>query len=492
MSQEDALPRWNRRGLLRRGLTLAIGTTLLAACGPSSTAQPTSPPAAAPKPTTAPAPTTAAAPTSAPPAAAAKPTAQAPAQAGANLSGTITVSYPDELGKKPPYVQAAADQITKANPNAKITIDLQKVADEDYYTKLLLALQGGSGPDVIHVGGDRMGEMVDAGYLAPLDDYVAKWEDWKMYPDAVKQGVTYKGKVYGIPYGLDTRFLYYRKDVLQTAGLAPDWQPKNIQDIIDTAKQVQAKAPNVIPYVIYAGKNGDTGTANHGFVPVLWAYGGDLQDKSGKWIGDSDALRKTVAYYQQAYTGSKLVPSEVLTSPKPWTAMREKEGNGGLALLFEGGWVYGGWAGKDKAATQKNIGYVLFPTENSGPSFTVGGPGTVWMMTNQSKNKDLAWEFIKTWNNRDTVAKLNTEDPHPVARTDSADDAGFKADPFLVDSTKSLQKAKFTPVDAAWGKVITAIQSATDRAATGDGTADDIVKRYADDLRRTIGDDKVA
>jgi multiple sugar transport system substrate-binding protein len=497
MLRENKIIRWNRRGLLRRGFTLAIGTTLLAACGPSSGAQPTSPPAVPPKPTAAPAPTSAAAPTGVATSAAtaptaAKPTTQAPAQAGANLSGSITVSYPDELGKKPPYVQAAADQVMKANPQAKVTIDLQKIDDGDFYTKLLLALQGGSGPDVIHVGGDSIGEMVDAGYLAPLDDYVAKWEDWKFYPDAVKSGVSYKGKIYAIPYGLDTRFLYYRKDVFQKAGLPTSWQPKNIQDILDTAKQIQSKVSDVIPYVLYAGKAGDTGTANHGFVPVLWAYGGDLQDKNGKWIGDSDALRKTISYYQQAFIQSKLVPSEVLTDAKPWTAMREKEGNGGLALLFEGGWVYGGWASKDKAGTEQNIGYLLFPTENSGPSFTVGGPGTVWMITSQSKNKDLAWEFIKTWNNKDTVAKLNIEDPHPVARTDSADVPEFKANQFLVDSTKSLEKAKFTPVDAAWGKVITAIQSATDRAATGDGTPDDIVKRYADDLRRTVGDDKVA
>ena len=485
--------RSSRRRFLRHGLSLAIGTTLLAACGPSSTAQPTSPPAVQPKPTTAAAATAPASATSAPAAtAAAKPAAQAPAQTGANLSGSVTVSYPDELGKKPPYVQAAADQVTKANPNAKITIDLQKISSGDYYTKLLLALQGGSGPDVTHVGGDTIGEMVDAGYLAPLDDYVAKWEDWKFYPDAVKQGVSYKGKVYGIPYGLDTRFLYFRKDVFQKAGLDPSWQPKNVQDILDTGKQIQAKVPDVIPYVIYAGKAGDTGTANHGFVPILWAYGGELQDKSGKWIGDSDALRKAFAYYQQAYVQAKLVPSEVLTTPKPWTAMREKEGNGGLAMLFEGGWVYGGWAGKDKTSTQQNIGYLLFPTENAGPSFTVGGPGTVWMITSQSKNKDLAWEFIKTWNNKDTVARLNIEDPHPVARTDSADVPEFKADQFLVDSTRSLEKAKFTPVDAAWGKVITAIQSATDRAATGDGTPEDIAKRFADDLRRTIGEDRVA
>jgi multiple sugar transport system substrate-binding protein len=491
------MSRATRRRFLRQAVVLGVGATLLAACGPSSsTAQPTAAPAA--KPTTPPA--AAAQPTSAP-AAAAKPTAApaaaapagqaAPAQSGANLTGTITVSYPDELGKKPVYVQAAVDQVTRANAQAKINVDLQKISSGDYYTKLLLAMQGGSGPDVTHIGGDTIGEMVDAGYLAPLDDYVARWEDWKNYPDAVKQGVTYQGKVYGIPYGLDTRFLYYRKDVFQKAGLDTNWQPKNVQDILDTAKVIQGKVPDVIPYVIYAGKAGDTGTANHGFLPILWAYGGDLQDKSGKWIGDSQALRKAFAYYQQAYTQAKLVPSEVLTTPKPWTAMREKEGNGGLAMLFEGGWVYGGWAAKDKAATTQNVGYVLFPTETSGPSFTVGGPGTVWMITSQSKNKDLAWEFIKTWNNRDTVAKLNIDDPHPVARTDSADVPEFKADQFLVDSTTSLAKARFTPVDAAWGKVINAIQSATERAATGDGSADDIVKRFNDDLKRTIGEDKV-
>jgi multiple sugar transport system substrate-binding protein len=439
-----------------------IGTTLVAACGPASTSG---------------APTSAA--------------TTAPAQTGANLTGTITVSFPDELGKKPPYVQAAADQVTKNNPKATVAIDHQKIGSGDYYTKLLLALQGGSGPDVTHVGGDKIGEMVDAGYLTPLDDYLAKWADWKMYPDAVKQGVTYNGKIYGLPYGLDTRFLYYRKDVFQKAGLDPNWQPKNVQDILDVATQIQAKVPDVIPYVIYAGKAGDSGTAGHGFVPLVWAYGGEVQDKSGKWIGDSQALRKATAYYQQAYTQAKLVPSEVLTSPKPWTAMREKEGNGSLAILFEGGWVYGGWAGKDAAGTKQNVGYVLFPTESGGPSFTVGGPGTTWMITSQSKNKDLAWEFIKTWNSKDTVARLNIEDPHPVARTDSAEVPEFKANQFLVDSTKSLEKAKFTPVDAAWGKVVSAMQSATERAATGDGSVDDIIKRYAEDLRRTIGDDKV-
>jgi multiple sugar transport system substrate-binding protein len=254
---------------------------------------------------------------------------------------------------------------------------------------------------------------------------------------------------------------------------------------------VKDKSATAIPYALYAGVGASTGTANHSFVPLVWAYGGDIIDKTtGKWIGDSPAVRKALDYYQRAYSGG-LSPKEILTTTKPWTSMREKEGNGQLALLFEGGWVYGGWAKADKAAAEKNIHYVLHPTSSGGPSFTIGGPGTVWYVTAKSKNKDAAWAFIAQWNNKDTVAKLNIEDPHPVARSDSADVAEFKAQPYLVDSTKALEKARFIPPDANYGKVIGAIQKATGRVAAGEMSADDAAKRYTDDLKQAIGADKV-
>jgi multiple sugar transport system substrate-binding protein len=491
----------SRRSFLRQSIIVgAVG--LLTACGATATATP------AAKPTTAPAGgagTTPAAPAGNTPAGTAPAAAASPTRAagsppagspgaaggGAKLTGTITVSYPDELGKKPPYVDKAAAAVQSANPGATVKVDLQKISSGDYYTKLLLALNAGDAPDVIHVGGDRIGELAEAGYIAPLDDYLKSWGDWQFYPDSVKSGVTYKGKVWAIPYGLDTRFLYYRKDVFEKAGLSADWQPKGVADILTAAMAVKAKVPDVIPYALYGGEAGDSGTANHAFVPLVWAYGGDLQDKSGKWIGDSPAIRKALSYYAEAYQKDKVVPGEILTTTKPWTAMREKLGNGGLGLLFEGGWVYGGWAGKDKAGTEKNVGYLLHPTESGGPSFTIGGPGTCWYVTAKSKNKDLAWEFIKTWNNRDTVARLNIEDPHPVARSDSAEVPEFKAEKFLVDSTESLKKARFTPPDANYGKVIGVIQKATGRVATGEASPDDAAKRYAEDLKQAIGADNV-
>ena len=410
---------------------------------------------------------------------------------GGKPTGTVTVSYPDEAGFKPKYVEQAAAALKAKYPGVDVKIDLQKIGSDDFYTKLLLRLDGNDVPDVIHVGGNLAGELADAGYIEPLDDYTKQWEDWKQYPDGVKTGVTYKGKVWAIPYGLDTRWLYYRKDDFQKAGLPADWKPANVQGILDAATAVKkANLPNVLPYALYAGPSGSGGTAEHAFVPLLWAYGGELQDKNGKWVGDSPATRKVMAYYQKAYDG--LSPKEILTATKPWTAMREKVGNGQLALLFEGGWVYGGWAAKDKAATEANVGYLLHPTENGGPSFTIGGPGTCWYVTAKSKNKQAAWEFVKAVNSKEIVGKLNAEDPHPVARVDAAEVPEFKSSKYQVDSSEAIKKARFNSPDANYPKVQQAIQKATARIASGEVSSDEAAKRFTDDLKQALGADKVA
>lgn len=410
---------------------------------------------------------------------------------GRVLSGTVVVRYADELGKKPPYIEQAAAAIRQAHPNATVTIEKEQVTASEFYPRLAESLKAGAGPDVIHIAGDRIGELADAGYIAPLDQFVQSWPDWQYYPPTVIAGVTYQSQVWAVPYGLDARFLFYRRDLFEQAGLPADWQPRNVEDMLTAALQLKRRVPGVIPYSLYAGQAGDAGSANHGLVPLLRAYGGDLQDRTGAWIGDSPALRKALGYYHRAYLIDQTVPRDLLTATRPWVSMREKLGNGGLAMLFEGGWVYGGWAAKDRAGTEKNIGYLLHPTETEGPSFTIGGPGTCWFISSTCANKELAWEFITAFNNRETVGRLNWEDPHPVARADSVRLPEYRADKYLVDSTESLRRAYFTPVDVAWGKVMVAIQQMTGAVASGELSPALAASRYTDDLRQIAGPSRV-
>jgi multiple sugar transport system substrate-binding protein len=458
---------WSRRRLLAGALgTGAAG--LAVACGGGG-GQQSSSRQAEPEPTTAP---------------------TAPA-VHRGLTGSIVVAYADELGKKPKYVEQAAATVRQSNPAATVTVELDRVSASEFYPTLMRSLAAGDVPDVIHVAGDRIGELADAGYIAPLDDYVRDWPDWRYYSPTVKDGVTYRGQVWALPYGLDTRFLYYRRDVFERAGLPVDWQPKNVGEVLSAAAAVRATVKDVIPYALYAGPAGDSGSANHGLVPLILAYGGEIVDKNGRWIGDSAAIRKALAYYARAYQSERLVPGELLTTTRPWTSMREKLGNGGLALLYEGGWVYGGWAGTDRAGTEKNVGYLLHPAEREGPSFTLGGVGTCWFISAACAHKDLAWEFIAAFNTRDTVAHLNVEDPHPVARVDAVRVPEYSREKFLVDSTESLRRAYFIPPDPAYPKVIAAMQHATALVASGEAGPDDAAQAYTAELVRSIGLDRV-
>lgn len=407
---------------------------------------------------------------------------------------TVRVWYPDESGIKAKYMDQAAEVFKKDFPNVNLEITRFRVPPGDFKTKLLLALASGEGPDVIHFsGGSNIAEFADAGYIVPLDKYVNAWSDWSQYPNAVKSGVTYEGHVYAIPYGLDMRWLYYNKNIFKAVGLPVPWQPRTWNDIINAAIVIKDRAPDKIPYVLYAGVAGSGGTLSQGFLPLFYGAGGKLYDsKTGKWIVDSPAYRKTLEYYRQAFLEYKLVPQEVMTLPKPWTTMRKKLFTGELGILYEGGWVYGGamsMYGPER--TEKAVGYILMPSEDGKFFFTIGGSGTVWYVSAQSKHPELAWEYVKRFNCKDIVAKLNLEAPHPVARMDSANIPEFRAMKYMVDCTNSLKYARFLPIKPELNQVAYRIQLLTSRVASGEMTVEKAMKKYISEIKADLGAENV-
>ena len=131
------------------------------------------------------------------------------------------------------------------------------------------------------------------------------------------------------------------------------------------------------------------------------------------------------------------------------------------------------------------------PTEREGTSFTLGGVGTCWFISAASTHKELAWEFITAFNNRETVALLNVEDPHPVARVDAVRVPEYSREQFLVDSTESLRRAYFIPPDPGYPKVIAAMQYVTALVATGAADPDAAARAYGEQLAASLGEDKL-
>ena len=130
-------------------------------------------------------------------------------------------------------------------------VELELVPVTNLYATMMLDLQRGVGRyDATVVGAYFYGELIDGGYLRPVDELVAsgrfpRWS-YDAMPPALRTLYTWEGVGYGVPNDADGQVLYYRRDVLGD----PAWQarfkeaigydlpvpPRTWQQVLDIAR----------------------------------------------------------------------------------------------------------------------------------------------------------------------------------------------------------------------------------------------------------------
>src|SRR3954451_1969430 len=268
---------------------------------------------------------------------------------------TVTVAYQKTTAfhQLDDMLQVAKTQFEQAHPD--ITIDLQPIeAEQDqYFTKL--ALMNGSpktAPDVIYEDTFQIRSDAAAGYLAPIDDYLAKWDDWdQFYENAKEAGLGDDGKTYGVSMGTDTRGIYFNKKIFEQAGLPTDWQPENWDDIISAAKTVKEKVPDVIPLNVYAGKAAGEATTMQGFEMLLYGTKDTLYDTdSSKWVVGSQGFKDSLGFLDTIYSEQLAPPLDIaLDAAVGNRVSTELLPQGKLAMAVDGSWVPGGWISGENA-----------------------------------------------------------------------------------------------------------------------------------------------
>ncbi|MDQ4099392.1 MAG: extracellular solute-binding protein [Chloroflexota bacterium] len=122
--------------------------------------------------------------------------------------------------------QRYAVTYTQENPNVEVEMVWNP---GDYGAKLAAALLTAEGPDVFE--GMPTVDMVKQGQVAPLDDLYTPEIKGDFNPTSLS-GLTIDGKIYAVKMVDDTGLLYYRKSLLEQAGLQP---PKTFDEVIAAA-----------------------------------------------------------------------------------------------------------------------------------------------------------------------------------------------------------------------------------------------------------------
>ena len=102
---------------------------------------------------------------------------------------------------------------------------------------------GGNTFDLITIGSYETPLWAARGWLLPVDDLGADY-DYDDIFEVIRQGLSYKGRLYAAPFYGESSFTYYRRDLFEKAGLTMPEQPTYAQ-IREFAGRLHDPAHNV-------------------------------------------------------------------------------------------------------------------------------------------------------------------------------------------------------------------------------------------------------
>lgn len=165
----------------------------------------------------------------------------------------------------------------------------------------MLALAGGTAPDVYKAWFHILRHDIDEGFCHPLNEWLgedadgdgrlsddeAKWPGWKGVPRLWRDVATKDGKVYAVPTpGFAYYGILYRKDLVAAAGLDPENPPRTWKEFAAWCERLTFPDKSIPGATVQRGQRA-FGIENRpwGFLPWVGAAGGDVvrTNSAGAW-----------------------------------------------------------------------------------------------------------------------------------------------------------------------------------------------------------------
>ncbi|WP_029150113.1 extracellular solute-binding protein [Microbacterium indicum] len=418
-------------------------------------------------------------------------------EGGGGDPDTIRVAYQktasftamDDLMKK------VKEEYEAANEGKTVELVPIEAEQDQYFTKL--ALMNGSAdtaPDVIYEDTFQIRSDAAAGYLQPVDDYLADWDDWSLYDDGAKQaGVGDDGKTYGVSLGTDTRGIYFNKAILAAAGYDEDWQPESWDDLLDAARAVKETSPDVIPLNIYAAQSGGEQTSMQGFEMLLYGTGHELMDtSSGAWTTGSSGFLDALGFYQTV-ADEELGPDPADALDATWGSRVSNEllPQGEIAIAIDGSWLPSGWIDGDNAWPEWNdeLGFAAMPTEDGGGYTSMSGGWTLAVGAN-ADDPAAAFDVIKQAMTPENALMFHEENGQIAVRSDVAENPDYLSyNPSFEFFSSLVEYTHFRPATPDYSQISSAIPVATESVFTGQATPEDAQATYDATLVGIVGEE---
>ncbi|HFU4087063.1 TPA: extracellular solute-binding protein [Streptococcus suis] len=296
-----------------------------------------------------------------------------------------------------------------------VTLEVKEVDQSDVLTNLPIDGPTGTSPDVMMAPYDRVGGLGSEGHIAEVS--LGNEDE---FDETVKSLVELDGVAYGEPSVIETLVLYYNKDKVNE-------EPKTFADLEKLQDNPEFDFPTeegtatgflanwtnfYYAYGLTAGYGG-------------YAFGNNGTDPSDVGIAAGDAL-KALEYAKSWYA---MWPKGMQDMTKAGSFASDQFIQGKVGALIDGPWV----AASFKEAGI-NYGVAKIPTLPNGNEYSPFAGGKAWVISNYSKNKEVAQDFLDYVTNSDNQKQFFEETQEIPANTVAREYASEKGN----DLTKAV------------------------------------------------------
>lgn len=307
------------------------------------------------------------------------------------------------------------DQFGKLDPEfekltgTKVAIDAFGY-DQTHEKEVLEGTSQSSQYDIIVLDSPWVGEFVAGGFVEDLKPYIDKTKKeivaWDDFVPAFQTVAQWEDKTAGIPFGAYFMMLHYRKDLFDKAGRQP---PKTPEEFMETAKFFTNNKD--FPGVYGTAMNNARGAAlGQAFLEWLPNMGGKyfastVPGNADPYADVTPQLTSPEAKATMNYFKDMLAYEPPGAEGIDWEQRAATFTTGKTAMITAWSVRTPGFADPSKSMVADKFATAIFPHKEG----TAGMPplgGWIMGINSQSKQKDLAWDYIKWFTSPETHKKF--------------------------------------------------------------------------------------
>ena len=361
------------------------------------------------------------------------------------------------MGREGEVVTQLLPAFEQSHPGLRV--DVQQLPWSAAHEKLLTAFAGDSTPDICQLGNTWIPEFVALNALVPLDADIASSAivDARDYFPGIWDTNRVGGKLYGVPWYVDTRLLFFRRDLLAQAGFTapprswPEWtamlaaiKQRGVRDQYG----VVLPANEFEPLVALALQQDD---------PLL-------RDDGRYGNFESPGFRRALEFYVDMFRQGYAPPSTNADVSNVWNEF----GRGYFTFYISGPWNIGEFERRLPKELQQSWMTGPLPGPD-GPGASIAG-GSSLVVFQRARNKTAAWQLIE-YLSQPTVQQRFHELTGDLPPRRSAWSAGPLAEDVRARAFRDqLERVKATPKVPEWERSATEIRLVAERVVHGDLT----------------------